>query len=75
VFAGVGVNLRERCLSGRDQQDIAPVQRHRAHLQQALLTCQQQNLNEKPLDLLQKAPPEERTFSASDKRSLTAIMS
>jgi hypothetical protein len=45
VLAGIGVDLR-------------PVQRHSPHLQHAHLAHQQRDLNEQPLDLLQKPPPE-----------------
>ena len=45
--AGVGVDLRA-------------VQRDRAHLQNAHLARQQQDLNEQRLDLCQKPPPERR---------------
>ena len=45
VAAGVGVDLR-------------PVQRHSPHLQDAHLACQEQDLDEQPLDLTQKPAPE-----------------
>jgi hypothetical protein len=47
VTAGIGV-------------DLGPVEPHRAHLQNAHLARQKQNLDEKRLDLLQKPPPERR---------------
>jgi hypothetical protein len=55
--------------------DLCAVKRHRPELKHAHLARQQQNLNEQPLDLFEKAPPGKRTFIVSGKRSLMAMVS
>ena len=54
------VLIRQRAVAAGVGVDLGPVQRHRAHFQHAHLARQLQDLDELPLDLLQKAAAEGR---------------
>lgn len=52
--------IGKRAVPARVGMNFRTVEPDRTHLQHAHLACEQQHLNEQPLDLLEKAPPERR---------------